>query len=117
MPLKSAGLAFLFAIGSAAAGSDLSGSDHGAWFSPTLRCEGSSVEVTFGIDEAAQVSLLAFDAQGRALATLLDKPQAAGYHHLSVFSNSLQGMDGRAYFQLRAGGRVLAEMRPRTASL
>jgi len=117
MPLKIAGLAVLFALGSAVAGSDLSGSDHGAWFSPTLRSEGGSVEVTFGMDEAAQVSLLAFDAQGRSLATLLDKQQTAGYHHLSVFSNSLQGMDGRAYFQLRVGGQVLAEIRPRTASL
>jgi hypothetical protein len=117
MPLKLAGLAVLCSIGAAVAGNDLPGSDHGAWFSPTMRCEGGSVEVTFGMDEAAQVSLLAFDAQGRAVATLIDRPQTAGYHHLSVFSNSLQGMDGRAYFQLRAGGRVLAEMRPRTASL
>lgn len=117
MLLKSAGLAVLCLLGAASAGSDLSGADHGAWFSPTLRCEGGSVEVTFGMDEAARVSLVAYDAQGRALATLLDQPQTAGYHHLSVFSNSLQGMDGRAYFQLRAGARVLAEMRPRTASL
>jgi hypothetical protein len=117
MPLKLAGLAVLCALGTAAAGSDFSGSDHGAWFSPTMRCVGGSVEVTFGMDEAARISLVAFDAQGRSLATLLDQPQTAGYHHLSVFSNSLQGMDGRAYFQLRAGGRVLAEMGPRTASL
>jgi hypothetical protein len=117
MPLKLAGLAVLCALGSAVAGSDLAGSDHGAWFSPTLRCDQGSVEVTFGMDEAAQVSLVAYDAQGRVLATLLDKQQSAGYHHLSVFSNRLQGMDGGAYFQLRVGGQVLAEIRPRTASL
>lgn len=117
MPLKRVGLAVLCALGSALAGGELPPSDHGAWFAPALRWEGGSIEVTFGMDEAAPVSLQAFDAQGRALATLLEGPQPAGYHHLSVFSNRLQGLDGRAYFQLRAGGRVLAEMRPRALSL
>ncbi len=85
----------------------------GAWFAPTLKMQGGSVEVTFGMDEGARVSLVAFDAQGRALATLLDAPQPSGYHHLSMFSNRLQGQDGRVYFQLRAGNAVLAELRPR----
>jgi hypothetical protein len=117
MPLKRAGLAVLCATGLALAGGDRTGSDHGAWFAPSLRWEGGTLEVTFGMDEAARVGLYAFDAQGRALATLIDGPQTAGYHHLSVFSNALQSLEGRAYFQLRAGDRVLAETRPRTASL
>lgn len=114
MPLKRLGLAVLCAVGTALAGGDRSGTEHEAWFSPTLRWEGGSLDVTFGMDEAAQVSLLAFDAQGRALATLVEGPQPAGYHHLSLFSNRLQSLDGRAYFQLRAGNRVLAELRPRS---
>ena len=114
MGRKRIGLAILGFLGvAAAAGNDVSRPEHGAWFAPALRWEGGSVEVTFGMDEAARVSLLAFDAQGRALATLLDAPQPAGYHHFSLFSNRLQGLDGRAYFQLRAGNAVLAEMRPR----
>ena len=112
MASKRLGLAVLCALGAAWAGGDRSGSGHEAWFSPTMRWEGGSLEVTFGIDEAAPVSLLAFDAQGRSVATLVEGPQPAGYHHLSVFSNRLQCLDGRAYFQLRTGGRVLAEMHP-----
>lgn len=114
MPTKRIGLAILGILGvAAAAGNDVARLDEGAWFAPTLRWQGGSVEVTFGMDEAARVSLLAFDAQGRALATLMDAPQPAGYHQLSLFSNRLQGLEGRAYFQLRAGNAVLAEMRPR----
>lgn len=97
-----------------AAGNEMSASvQEGAWFAPTLRMEGGTVEVTFGMDEGARVSLVAFDARGRALATLIDGQQPSGYHHLSVFSNRLQGQDGRIYFQLRAGNAVLAELRPR----
>lgn len=114
MPLQRMGLAILCALGTALAGGDRSGTGHEAWFSPTLRSEGGSLEVTFGMDEAAQISLLAFDAEGRAVATLVEGPQPAGYHHLSLFSNRLQSLDGRAYFQLRAGNRVLAELRPRS---
>jgi hypothetical protein len=119
MPLRRLGLAVLCAAGSALAGGDWAAADRAtadqsAWFPPTLNREGGTLEVTFGMDEAAPVSLLAFDARGRALTTLLEGEQPAGYHHLSVFSNRLQGTDAGAYFQLRAGGRILAETRPRT---
>jgi hypothetical protein len=107
-------LAGLCAVGGATAAGGNSGTDHGAWFAPTLRWEGGSVEVAFGMDEAARVSLVAYDAQGRALATLVDRPQPAGYHRMSVFSNDLQCREGRIFFRLRAGDDVLAELRPRS---
>ena len=119
---KLASLLVLGTLGLAAAGGlapsgsmALAGSgDHGAYFAPTLRYDANegSLEVTFGIEEAARVSLVAFDAQGKVLATLLDGEQSSGYHHLSFFSNQLQGKDHRVIFQLRAGNSVLAEARP-----
>lgn len=108
MTLYKIGLACLAAVGFAAAAPGT-----GAYFAPTLRYDGNqgSVEVTFGIEEGARVSLVAFDAQGKQLAVLLDADQRAGWHHLSLFSNRLQTGDGRVLFQLRAGGAVLAEAR------
>jgi hypothetical protein len=115
MTLHKIGLACLAAAGLAAAAGSAGGyaSDHGAYFAPTLRYEGvqGSVDVTFGIEEAARVSLVAFDAQGKQLAVLFDAEQGAGYHHLSLFSNRLQTGDGKVLFQLRAGNAVLAEAR------
>lgn len=92
-----------------------SASANSAWFAPTMRFEPSqgSLEVTFGMDDAARVSLLAFDTQGKLLATLLDGTQGAGFHHLSLFSNRLQGQSGKVVFQLRSGATVLAESRSR----
>ncbi|MEO7426068.1 MAG: hypothetical protein ABI036_12845 [Fibrobacteria bacterium] len=89
--------------------------DHGVYFAPAMRfdADAGSLEVTFGIEEAARLSLYAFDSQGKLLAVLLDGNQMAGFHHLSLFSNRLQGYAGRAVFQLRAGQSVLAETRPR----
>lgn len=88
--------------------------DHGAYFAPALRFDAGSgsVEVTFGIEEAARISLRAFDTRGKVLAVLLDGRREAGFHHLSFFSNRLQGYRGRVVFQLRAGNAVLAEIRP-----
>lgn len=84
-----------------------------AWFAPSLQFEPSqgSLEVTFGMDDAGKVSLLAFDTRGKLLATLLDGNQGSGYHHLSLFSNRLQGHSGKVVFQLRSGNTVLAESR------
>jgi hypothetical protein len=90
-------------------------SDNGAYFAPFMRFDANSgnLEVTFGIDEAARVSLQAFDTQGKLLAVLLDADRGSGFHHLSLFSNRLQGYQGHVIFQLRAGQSVLAETRLR----
>jgi hypothetical protein len=87
----------------------------GAYFAPAMRFDANagSLEVTFGIEEGARVSLLAYDSQGKVLATLFDAEQASGYHHLSLFCNRLQGYQGHVIFQLRAGQDVLGEMRAR----
>ncbi|GEM_PF-5378952 len=88
-------------------------SDHGAYFAPSMRfdADAGNLEVTFGIDETSRISLQAFDTQGKLLATLLEGNQGSGFHHLSLFSNRLQGYQGHVIFQLRAGPSVLAEMR------
>jgi hypothetical protein len=99
----------------AAPGTSVAPGEHGAYFAPAMRfsAESGSLEVTFGIEEGARVSLQAFDAQGKLLAVLLDEPREAGYHHLSLFSNRLQGIKGHVVFQLRAGPAMLGEMRAR----
>lgn len=99
-----------FAI--AAAGPAVQSEDHGAYFPPAMRFDAASgsVDVTFGLEEGARVSLHAFDAEGKLLATLLDADLPAGYHHRFVFANRLQGA-GRVVFQLRSGQTVLAETR------
>jgi hypothetical protein len=93
------------------AATDRAPEDHGAYFSPAMRfdADAGSLEVTFGIEEASPVSLRAFDSQGKLLAVLLDGNQASGFHHLSLFSNRLQGFKGRVVFQLRAGQFLLGE--------
>ncbi|MDB5051251.1 MAG: hypothetical protein JWO30_4322 [Fibrobacteres bacterium] len=99
----------------ASAGSISAPADHGAYFAPSMRFDAGagSLEVTFGIEEGARVSLLAFDTQGKLLATLLDGNQGSGFHHLSLFSNRLQGYQGHVIFRLRAGQAVLAETHSR----
>jgi hypothetical protein len=98
-----------------AAGPMAAPADHGAYFAPSMRFDAGagSLEVTFGIEEGARVSLLAFDTQGKLLATLLDGHQGSGFHHLSLFSNRLQGYQGRVIFRLQAGQAVLAETHSR----
>jgi hypothetical protein len=88
-------------------------SDQGAYFAPFMRfdADAGNLDVTFGIDQAARITLHAYDTQGKLLAILLDGNQVAGFHHLSLFSNHLQGYQGRVMFQLRAGQSVLAESR------
>jgi hypothetical protein len=91
-------------------------SDHGAYFAPSMRFDAAAgnLEVTFGIEEGARISLQAFDTRGKLLATLLDGDQGSGFHHLSLFSNRLQGYQGHVIFQLRSGASVLAETRSRS---
>lgn len=90
-----------------------SGSDQGAYFAPFMRFDpdAGNLDVTFGIDQAARISLQAFDTQGKLLAILLDVNEGSGFHQLSLFSNRLQGYKGHVVFQLRAGGAMLAETR------
>lgn len=99
-------------LGTAALAS-ASTSENSAWFAPTLNFEPAqgSLEVTFGMDEAAKVSLLAYDTQGKLLATLIDGNQGSGFHHISLFSNRLQGHSGKVVFELRSGNTVLAASR------
>lgn len=90
-----------------------SASDQGAYFAPFMRFDSGAgnLDVTFGIDQAARISLQAFDTQGKLLANLLDVNEGSGFHHLSLFSNRLQGYQGHVIFQLRAGNAMLAETR------
>lgn len=89
--------------------------DRSAYFAPSMRfdADAGSVEVAFGIEAGARISLHAFDTQGKLLAVLLEADQASGYHHFSLFSNRLQGHRGKVVFQLRSGNAVLAESRTR----
>lgn len=88
-------------------------SDQGAYFAPFMRFDpdAGNLDITFGIDQAARISLQAFDTQGKLLAILLDADEGSGFHQLSLFSNRLQGYKGHVVFQLRAGGAMLAETR------
>jgi hypothetical protein len=97
----------------ASASSAASASDQGAYFAPFMRFDSGAgnLDVTFGIDQAARISLHAFDTQGKLLAILLDANEGSGFHHLSLFSNRLQGYQGHVIFQLRAGSAMLAETR------
>ena len=98
----------------AATGSDAaSGSDQGAYFAPFIRFDPAvgSLDVTFGIDQAARVSLHAYDTQGKLLAVLLDADEGSGFHQLSLFSNRLKGYQGNVVFQLRADNSMLADTR------
>ena len=71
-------------------------------FDPQTR----NVDVSFGLAEARDVSLQAFDTQGRLLATLIEGNYAAGSHNLSVFSNRLTTGAGSLVFKLKVGDQV-----------
>lgn len=120
--IKSLVLIPLFATGLALANGGISNpasidpgsaSDQGAYFAPFIRfdSDAGNLDVTFGIDQAARISLQAFDTQGKLLANLLDVNEGSGFHHLSLFSNRLQGYQGHVIFKLRAGNAMLAETR------
>ena len=127
MLIATAGLAAMVGTARAESGTDLvdgasyafasapAASEHAAYFAPTLRFDAAAgnLEVTFGLEEGARVSLHAFDSQGKLLAVMLDAKQETGFHHLSLFSNRLQGFQGRVIFKLQAGQSVLAEIRSR----
>lgn len=115
LPVQSAAVAAAAASAapSVSASAAASASDQGAYFAPFMRfdSDAGNLEVTFGLDQAARISLLAYDTQGKLLATLLDGKEGSGFHHLSFFSNRLQGYQGHVVFQLRAGNAMLAETR------
>jgi hypothetical protein len=114
IPLFAAGMALANgAIPVPAAAPSASGSDQGAYFAPFIRFdpEAGNLDVTFGIDRAARISLQAFDTQGKLLAVLLDVNEGSGFHQLSLFSNRLQGYKGQVVFQLRADNSMLADTR------
>ena len=101
------------AVSSSSASAAAPASDQGAYFAPFMRfdSDAGNLDITFGLDQAARISLLAYDTQGKLLATLLDGNEGSGFHHLSFFSNRLQGYRGHVVFQLRAGSAMLAETR------
>jgi hypothetical protein len=101
------------AFAAASASASPASPDQGAYFAPFMRFDAAAgnLDVTFGIDQGARIVLQAYDTQGKLLAILMDRNQGAGFHHLSLFSNHLQGYKGHVVFQLRAGQSVLAETR------
>ena len=132
--IKSVVLVPLFAAGTALAGGSLcdpsarpadasaaaapsapsaSVSGQDAYFAPFIRFDpdAGNLDVTFGIERGARISLQAFDGQGKLLAVLLDADEGAGFHQLSLFSNRLQGHRGHVVFQLRADNSMLADTR------
>ncbi|MDB5104034.1 MAG: hypothetical protein JWP91_1723 [Fibrobacteres bacterium] len=72
---------------------------------PAMRFDAGTrnLEVSFALAGAEKVSLQAFDANGQAIATLLDGNQEAGSHSLSLFSNRLQSASGHLLFKLTIG--------------
>ena len=112
--IKSLVLVPLFAAGMALADAPAAaGSDQGAYFAPFIRFDpdAGNLDVTFGIDRAARVSLHAYDTQGKLLAILMDADQGSGFHQLSLFSNRLRGNHGQVVFKLLADNSMLADTR------
>lgn len=99
------------ALFAAAPSASVSGQD--AYFAPFIRFDpdAGNLDITFGIERGARISLQAFDGQGKLLAVLLDADEGAGFHQLSLFSNRLQGHRGHVVFQLRADNSMLADTR------
>ena len=71
-------------------------------FNPETR----TVNVSFALTESRNVSLEAFDSQGRLVATLLNGKQASGAHKLSLSSKNLDGATGTLMFKLKAGDQI-----------
>jgi hypothetical protein len=60
-------------------------------FTPSLRAVGTgSLELTFSLPSEGPVSLIAYNAQGRVAATLLQKRYSASVHKLSLYSEALR---------------------------
>jgi hypothetical protein len=97
----------------AEAGSAVRGASPAAPFSLDYRAEARSVDVAFTLDAAREVSLQAFDPQGRLVATLAQGRFGAGAHRFSAFSNRIAAA-GALVFQLRLGEEAhsLAWSRP-----
>ncbi|HKP97323.1 MAG TPA: hypothetical protein VJ385_16365 [Fibrobacteria bacterium] len=75
-------------------------------FSIDFRPNTRNVNVSFGLATDQDVSLLAFDAQGHLIATLLEGKQSTGVHRMSVYSNRLDATSGILVFKLKAGDEV-----------
>lgn len=87
------------------AGSAVKGSAGAAPFSLDYRAASRSVDVAFTLGEARDVSLQAFDPQGRLVATLVQGRFEAGAHRFSAFSNRIASA-GALVFKLNLGGEV-----------
>ena len=74
---------------------------------PALEFAREGVTAAFTLPAAGRVSLQAFDASGRVLATLLDGEKQAGDHRLSLFSNRLQQASGNVVLKLTFGAESL----------
>jgi hypothetical protein len=81
------------------------GSDRGA----SLRFDAMTrnLNVSFALDKGTRVSVIAYDARGKALATMLDREYAAGSHSLSLFSNGLDATQALV-FRLRLGDELIS---------
>jgi hypothetical protein len=74
-------------------------------FNPGTR----NVDVSLGLARAEDVSLQAFDFQGRLVATLTQGRFEAGEHKLSLFSNRLESSAKSLIFRLQLGNQVLTQ--------
>lgn len=74
---------------------------------PALEFAREGVTAEFNLPTAGRVTLQAFDASGRVLATLVDAEKAAGDHRLSLFSNRLQQASGNVVLKLTFGAESL----------
>jgi hypothetical protein len=68
--------------------------------------ETRNVDVSFALTETQAVSLQAYDAGGRLVATLVQGNYGSGAHNLSVFSNRLLEASGTLVFRLQVGDQV-----------
>lgn len=80
--------------------------------SPEIRfnSKGRSVDVTFELPEAMDVSLLVFDADGKLQESLLEGRLNAGLHRFSIPSEQLDA-PGPRLFRLKRGDEVSSRIR------
>lgn len=89
-----------------AAGSAIFGNTAAEPFSIDYRPATRNVDVSFGLTEARDVTLKAFDAQGRLLATLVQGRYQAGTHKLTAFSDKVNASSKSLVFKLTLGNQV-----------
>ena len=91
-------------------GAAIRGAEAAEPFSIDYRPATRNVDVSFGLSEARDVSLKAFDTQGRLLATLVQGRFEAGKHNLSVFSDKVDPSANTLVFKLTLGNQVRTHM-------